>query len=659
MRGEGMDIFINTADKAAPLLQAKPCGTPFTSLRYKRGGDVPMTITLLGVKAASGVRVGVKQRDFFEAPLLAYAEAEQPSGTSPEGDPQFSIVLRVAGEEIDRLLAVGQGSDEPAPAIIPAETEICWQEDGMNRTSDSVPSVIANDIIRSSEPPQDGETAYPEPALVATKSWVNDLHAGPGQRGLVELEDGEPLGGTYTAVALTESGCIAVPAATSSLRGTVKLGTARKLPGDSVLLPVGERASDGGLAVDASGLSAYAVARKNGFEGTEEEWLASLKGEPGERGEQGPQGEPESMLREVVYGPGTSNAMWNYAVLAAGLIPPGKLQRIVIQARPSGNPQHAVYLGIMQQQDDNSRADASTWAFLGGSTNAVIQQNGQPGAWDFEDIEIAPGKPVALVGMAARDTGWNMATLVGCRGLHRAEGDTTSRMAASAVVDYIPELRAVVRQGLGQQLTDHEQDASRHVNAGEHAVLSAAAQGALWIPGSTGSVTLTGESGDGVAMSSADSLGRVEARPGGVTITAKRAPQWLDSGGTPAFFDIRTSKDLTATDTSISAMEARISALESADGGNGSGPSAKLVYFWDNMTNCTTPFPQEAMASLVQGCQDHNLQVAVIPVGDYAFLVIPYDKSAWTDNDFGLFVWGGFLDRYASIDCQARSLDIP
>lgn len=190
-----MDIFINTADKAAPLLQAKPCGTPFTSLRYKRGGDVPMTVTLLGVKTASGVRVGLKQRDCYEAPMLAYAEAEQPSGTSPEGDPQFSIVLRVAGEEIDRLLAVGQGSDEPAPAIIPAETEICWQEDGLSRTSDSVPSVIANDIIRSSEPPQDGETAYPEAALVATKSWVNDLHAGPGQRGLVELEDGEPWAG--------------------------------------------------------------------------------------------------------------------------------------------------------------------------------------------------------------------------------------------------------------------------------------------------------------------------------------------------------------------------------------------------------------------------------------------------------------------------------
>jgi len=40
-----------------------------------------------------------------------------------------------------------------------------------------------------------------------------------------------------------------------------------------------------------NGLSAYEVAVKNGFEGTEEEWLASLKGEPGEKGAQGDKGD--------------------------------------------------------------------------------------------------------------------------------------------------------------------------------------------------------------------------------------------------------------------------------------------------------------------------------------------------------------------------------
>lgn len=39
------------------------------------------------------------------------------------------------------------------------------------------------------------------------------------------------------------------------------------------------------------GYSAYEIALKNGFEGTEEEWLLSLKGEKGERGSKGDRGE--------------------------------------------------------------------------------------------------------------------------------------------------------------------------------------------------------------------------------------------------------------------------------------------------------------------------------------------------------------------------------
>lgn len=46
------------------------------------------------------------------------------------------------------------------------------------------------------------------------------------------------------------------------------------------------------------GKSAYEVAVINGFSGTEEEWLASLKGEPGKPGEKGEQGEPGSVVFE-------------------------------------------------------------------------------------------------------------------------------------------------------------------------------------------------------------------------------------------------------------------------------------------------------------------------------------------------------------------------
>ena len=40
------------------------------------------------------------------------------------------------------------------------------------------------------------------------------------------------------------------------------------------------------------GESAYEIAVANGFEGTEQEWLDSLKGEPGKPGKDGKDGEP-------------------------------------------------------------------------------------------------------------------------------------------------------------------------------------------------------------------------------------------------------------------------------------------------------------------------------------------------------------------------------
>src|SRR5690625_3600761 len=45
----------------------------------------------------------------------------------------------------------------------------------------------------------------------------------------------------------------------------------------------------GGVAGE-DGKSAYEIAVEHGFEGTEEEWLESLKGEQGPQGEQGPEG---------------------------------------------------------------------------------------------------------------------------------------------------------------------------------------------------------------------------------------------------------------------------------------------------------------------------------------------------------------------------------
>lgn len=42
------------------------------------------------------------------------------------------------------------------------------------------------------------------------------------------------------------------------------------------------------------GKSAYEIAVEHGFEGTEEQWLASLKGDPGAKGDPGDKGDPGS-----------------------------------------------------------------------------------------------------------------------------------------------------------------------------------------------------------------------------------------------------------------------------------------------------------------------------------------------------------------------------
>ena len=42
--------------------------------------------------------------------------------------------------------------------------------------------------------------------------------------------------------------------------------------------------------IDLGAVTAYAIAVKNGFEGTEETWLASLKGAKGDKGDKGAQG---------------------------------------------------------------------------------------------------------------------------------------------------------------------------------------------------------------------------------------------------------------------------------------------------------------------------------------------------------------------------------
>ena len=62
-------------------------------------------------------------------------------------------------------------------------------------------------------------------------------------------------------------------------------------PTDALEVQTIDLTFEGAIAKGADGRSAYQVAVDNGYEGTETEWLASLKGERGEKGEQGQPGE--------------------------------------------------------------------------------------------------------------------------------------------------------------------------------------------------------------------------------------------------------------------------------------------------------------------------------------------------------------------------------
>lgn len=85
-----------------------------------------------------------------------------------------------------------------------------------------------------------------------------------------------------------------------------------------------ESSSGGGTgAKGADGADAYQVAVRNGFEGTEEEWIASLKGEQGEQGIPGEKGDPGDDAEFAGYTPNdfaTSSHTHRYLPLEGGTV---------------------------------------------------------------------------------------------------------------------------------------------------------------------------------------------------------------------------------------------------------------------------------------------------------------------------------------------------
>ncbi len=438
-----MDIFINT-DKSPALIQAKATGSPLSGFKVKRGAVVPLSVTVLGAQNATGLRMGIKAKGNYEGDLLILAEAA--AGAQTELGTRFDLKLIASSLALNDALDVGEGIDT-VPASIAAMTEFAWQEGGETYLSDTLQTVIANDIIRlATDAPEAAAGVYPAPDLVATKSWVNGRIATADEVGFVMLGTDETIGGKHVR-------------------------------------PVG-KTSSGGMAMDVSGLSAYDVAVDNGFVGTESAWLASLKGERGSKGEQGEPGKDadvEAIVNQAVaevttqaYEPmhastaeGTDNAEFYWCEIFAGHIPTGRLTSLALQCRGGAANKmstSACYLGIWELND------AGEPVLLGVSTNTAVQAVGQNIHWAFDSVPLS-GRTLRLCLLPSRDAEWLSGDL--CFGARVSPCSDSCCMVMTSPQSYLPQVVFSYDSPLPRFApASHVSDTELHLSASERAGLA-------------------------------------------------------------------------------------------------------------------------------------------------------------------------------------------
>lgn len=480
-----LTLYLNP-EKSPVAVQAKADGSPVSALKFKRGATVPLRIIVLGSSAATQLRIGIKEQHAFEDGLLVYGEAA--TGTTVEEGIAFDLTLSVSSLALDAALSVGAGG-ECTPCALAAMTEFSWQEDGEARLSDTLTSTIYNDIIRlATEAPEAAEGVYPEPNLLATKTWVSNLRASAAAAGLVQLESDAIIESDYAAVALTETGTIAIPKATRNARGAVKLGTGNTLGGYDIL-PVGEDA-EGRLAVDGSGLSAYALALRQGFEGTEADWLESLKGEPGEQGEKGDSGEvsnvdevaeatiailaqPVTTTRTHATCTGSENANFYWAQIDSSHLRSETITAIEIPCRLTENAEIStspLYLNVWQRMQPTD----TQLSRIGVSSNAVTPSIGGSARWEFDRL-VLNGEDLRICFSTNQNTGWDATHTFGGRVLACSDGAAAGCRinASNGASNYLVEMHIdfeeenyVFTPGL------HLKDTTLHLSEEEHAQLS-------------------------------------------------------------------------------------------------------------------------------------------------------------------------------------------
>ena len=454
-----MNIFLNPAS-TPPAVQLKANGSPLASMRLKRGAVVPLMVTILGVQNATNLRFGIKSA--HEGEMLALASAN--SGTAADNGTTFTLSLEVRSNALDAALHVGDAASSLSKLV--GMAEFAWMEGDEQRLSDTIATTILNDIVRlASESPEALSALYPAPDTLATKAWVRELRASSSAAGLVLLESDAVLEGEHTAVALTAAGAIALPRATGREAGTVQLGTDATLSGLHVL-PVGKDQA-GKLAVDASGLSAYDIAVKNGFVGTAEDWLASLKGEPGEDGMSASIDELEALLssgtEDVSTPAGTEARWWRWCQIAALHVPAHQeLLAVILKA---GDDVSDAYIGEFRlsvwEADEQGEFHA-----LALSTNTCHHVAGQEMVFEFAPGVYFAGRSLRFCSGSADATtnAWDTSRIIRTQAAASSEGDFLQQ---SSRLLWLPEIVFRMRAQRFAEAT-HVKDTVAHLTAAEH-----------------------------------------------------------------------------------------------------------------------------------------------------------------------------------------------
>ena len=173
----------------------------------------------------------------------------------------------------------GDIGEKGADGYTPVKGIDYWTEDDKAEIQAYIDDAIGSDIIHE-------ETVYPAVSALPYTVIFDEVPA------YVEIEYNTYLSDTINTITLYDGQDYAIgydaDTVYVSLSGTTLAMTGYS--GDPTLyIKVTAYGSSSGTGAD--GKSAYQIALDNGFEGTETEWLASLKGDKGDKGDTGAQGE--------------------------------------------------------------------------------------------------------------------------------------------------------------------------------------------------------------------------------------------------------------------------------------------------------------------------------------------------------------------------------